>query len=217
MRCASWCARLGSVERSKGGVSLLEVMVASALALLLLTLLLSTLIPLTRESLRGYGRMAQTQSAILASNRIRGDVQSSTLAGILLPNGTDQTQYMSAQPIDWVTDQGVRVWGDTFAIYCWDRTAQTLIRRQVKPDASILTLSPDAAFPITSAQAVQVFQQPAGSSVVLATGLVEFTLAQQPDGSQPFSLHMTFSQAVQGRTTPEQFVLDRKFYLRNNT
>ena len=222
---------------NRRGFTLIEIMVASVLALILFGLLILTVMPLMRQSIRGYERIVLSQTALVASSRLATDLQTTTLAGMVLPppdatppglvlgdssrrsKATGKVkQFVSLQPIDWVSDQGAKLWIQELVLYQWDPTQQSITRARWKPPTagpSDLTLSADGP---TLPSATQIPILLSGSTLQrLAHGVVAFRFALEPDGSLPLTLEMRLEQLVPGRAEPESFSMSRKFYMRNKS
>lgn len=152
------------------GLTLIEVMVATVLGLLALSILTSALIPMMRNTQRSMQRFELSQVAQIASHRLSEDLQSAPPRSIGLPNGSS---YFYVQSVQKVTDTGKPVFSDQLILYSVDLAKGRLSRKLCKP----ADLSLDGSSSYTPAQLADFSSNLAGSTRILFSDcLKEFEL-----------------------------------------
>lgn len=193
------------------GFSLIEILVAAVLALLVLTILTSALIPVMRNTQRSMQRLELSQLAKSASARLLSDLQSAPPGAVALPGvGTGGVSYLAIQSIQKVTDTGKSVYSDELMVYRIDLTGKNLTKKICRP----ADLSLERAFNYSVLQLADFHQNLPGSVRVLLNGcLREFELIAPVDG-RPDLLRLRLGlESSLGRYTLEESIALRNSQL----
>lgn len=118
-------------RRFQTGLSLIEVMVASVLSLVTLSVLISVLIPTLRSSKRISNRVELQQIATLTLSRIARDLDSSASGAISMSRHS-----LCIHPIQSVASDGAQVYSESVLLYSWEQTERLLLFRKWR-DSSI--------------------------------------------------------------------------------
>ena len=193
--------------------TLIEVMLGSALGLLLLGVIVFTLIPLMRYGSWASSRATLVQAAVLVGERLGGDLQRAPLCGISLPTPQDPG-LLAVHGISAVTDTGAAVWENHLILYGWDSSQGSLLRATWAGPAGVpLTQAP---LRLTTAEIRNAMAQPLLSRRSLVQGILkEFSLTPTlGTDSLPLRLHLVTQMEVPGRP-PERFELTKELTLRS--
>lgn len=193
--------------------TLVEVMLGSALGLLLLVVMVLTLVPLMRYGSWASGRATVVQAAMLVGERLGGDLQRAPLTGISLP--TDQEPGLLAiHGVVGVTDSAAAAWDQSVILYRWDASQGSLLRVVwAGPPGANLAGAP---LRLSVNEIRNALAQPALSRRSLVQGLLtEFRLSPSlTSDSLPLILHMVTQISVPGRPA-ERFEVTREMALRS--
>ena len=193
----------------RGGFSLLEMLVAAVLALLVLTILTSALIPVMRNTQRSMQRFELSQLAKSASARLLADLQSAPPAAVALPKGgTAADSYLAIQSIQKVNDTGRPIYSDELMVYRIDLASKNLTKKICKPT----DLSLERPFNYSPTQLADFHKNRPGSVRVLLNGtLREFELIAPVEG-RPDLLRLRLSL----ESSLGHYTLEESIALRNS-
>lgn len=106
------CIRSGR----RGGYSLIEILIGSTIALLLLGVIVNLLVSSTRISVKGANQVELQQRSMIVGDRLVRDLRSTTGAGLtLLQDGA--TQYVAVHPRK--AEAGPVAWLQELVVYEW--------------------------------------------------------------------------------------------------
>lgn len=200
------------------GLTLVEVLIASSMAVLLVWLLYQLLVPVAQAGSRTSVRVHMAQQATLAMDTIGRLLQSSGGSGIsYLPASTSGGPVVLAiSPRAGLAATGRQIYSNEIEVVVWQPADGRLSIRTWPPGPPNLGLTPDSSSPtILTATQLGSFVPIADQAKLLASNVVEF----QPLSSFPPSpvsiMNIVLEKDVPGRTTPERFELNRSVYFRN--
>jgi len=205
-----------------------EVLVAAALTLLLLTMLFMFLVPSMRASMLGMARAEMQQEAHRAAGRICGDLQLSVSTGVsLTPPSQESPVYVGITRLGGVQSQGGQVfqlWEDSLVVYGWQGEGSPLVRKVWKastPPALGLALDGSRPLKVPQASLRRVAEEALLPGVILAKGVEAFSVRGAGTGTTPSSpllIRLVLRrEAATGRTAPERYEVMRSLTLRNRT
>lgn len=111
-----------SVVKPAGGLTLVEVLVACALGIIVLTLLVQTLVPTMAASRKAADRVDLHQRAALLGERITHDLRGSSRAGVGVFPAANR-QQISIHPRQ--QDSGLVAWQSSLRVYDWQNQSVT--------------------------------------------------------------------------------------------
>ena len=112
------------VRRTHWGFTLVEILVACALFLVVLTLMVQTLVPTMVACRKAADRVDLHQRATLLGERMAQDLRASSRAAVgLFPSAGGQS--LSIHPRQ--QDTGMVAWQDRLRVYDWNQAAETVI------------------------------------------------------------------------------------------
>ncbi|HEY4002214.1 MAG TPA: hypothetical protein VGO93_25300 [Candidatus Xenobia bacterium] len=201
------------------GYSLLEVIIASALALIVLGVGSVLLVPSLRASARGSAQSEMENQAVLVSNLLFRDLDAAVAQGVSLKS---DGQTMAVMPIQDLQDDATMTWHTEFVVYTWDvPNARVLRRVWSSPGPPALAVTMDGSKPIRIDDASMSVLAGATSleTRILASGVTAFSLQQggpAPSVTDCVTLTMGLQRASNnGKTTPERFWYTRSLAFRN--
>jgi len=157
----------------KRGFTLLEVSVASFLGLLLLTILISALIPLMQSSRAALQRMELSQICYAIRQRLVEDLQKSPTRAINYPSPSALSHF-SIQPVEKVGPTGSAAFANSLIVYEVNLTVGKLSRKECQPAG----LAVDYPNSYTELELNSHFTQSTKPARLLASGLLKsFQLA----------------------------------------
>ncbi|MBI3925302.1 MAG: prepilin-type N-terminal cleavage/methylation domain-containing protein [Armatimonadetes bacterium] len=205
--------RSGSTTyRVDRGFTLVEIILAAALLLVLVTLVFQALIPALHAFSRGSAESEHQQMATVAVERIREDLQRTVTAGLsVLPaSGPSDPVALGVVPFRDITPEGSLVWESRVEIHYWLPSEKKLMHKVWTPSPPPPTHRPTSYPPGVLAQAIA---ETTGTERVVAVNVAEFDVAVS---GATVRLHIAFEQNVAYRTDGERFELDRAFCVRNS-
>lgn len=203
-------------------MSLVEVLVASGVLLVLLSMVLSFLYPSFRASSRGAMRVEMQQQANLAVDRLVIDLEQCAPASVSLlpPNQASDPSGVVMQPLRGFTGTGVQEWQKRLVVYYALPVEGKLYSKEWPPQVPALsgvTLSDVRPLRLDRVNFLELLVQKNGTERALAHGVVDFIVKPASMLSmQPISIHLLLERNVPGKTTPERFELRRSFSFRND-
>ena len=207
------------------GFSQIEMVIATAVVLVVTTLIALFLSVTTRATMRGTLRVEMQQQAVVATQQILTAMRKSTSGGISVRSGT-APRAIAVCPLSQdsapVQGDGTLRWAKFFYIYYLDDSSHQLRLRQWPPGSVAATAdeqiisAPRRLLPDRLATVL------AGSSPrenVLASGVKEFNLTYPPGGSddtyvQPLTIQLILQRkGLTGHPEPETFTYTRTIFL----
>ena len=212
--------------RKKRGLTLLEILAASSLSLLALSVLTAVMIPAFRSTAQNGARIEMQQQSRVVLRRIARDAQSSLPAGMALLKHADG-QVLSIHRITGVVagDPPVQAFSHQLVFYRYRRAPGVLER---------IAWPADPAHPITFDA---LLQPPDGTSAVrpttasltsilngsltgqrLASEVTSFDIsspAAEPDLLSPLDVQLDLRRMLTGRSVATVFHDSQKLSLRN--
>jgi len=208
--------------KKERGLSLLEIMVAAALGLLLLTYASRLLIQISRNTLRAQAQVAVQQTVTITMGRLISDVQTSTPAGLTWqPDlGPAHLRALAVQPLRDVDGDGLSVYADKLLIiYYYDAPNQLLRRREwMPPHNPPLTLNPSEPVRLSDTQLLTALSTQDFSLDSSIKNLDQFELSNPyppPNLGNPLELKISGRQHVVSGKSDEFFEVKRSIVLRN--
>ena len=193
------------------GVSLVEVLLASALLSTMLVLLVRVLIPLLHYFSWTAARAELMTASGLVRARLQTDFQKARWEGVVLPVGAARAGDLCIHPLADITPTGQASWSSQAIIYHWDTASGDLTRRLWTPSPALdpsLPFRPDLA----ALTAVATDAHLSGSRL-LRGQLKEFSVAQN---GHVLQLHLVLQMGVPGRSA-EILEQNQEFVLRNES
>ncbi len=209
------------------GFTLLEVLIASALSLLLVGLFLGILVPALRATGRNSVRIALQQSALLALNRVSKEIQASCVSGIgILPG---DPMVLSVHRIADVvnTSPASRAFDSQLIVYLY-RPATRQIRRRLWPEPGLGETTLDGLLePPTANRALRpearsllyFAQNPGPRETVLVGQVRQFSVTSKsvaPEVTPPLVLSLELEGEIPGSREPYRFELSQSLSPRNS-
>ncbi len=209
------------------GFTLLEVLIASALSLLLVGLFLGILVPALRATGRNSARIALQQSALLALNRVSKEIQASCVSGIgILPG---DPMVLSVHRIADVvnTSPASRAFDSQLIVYLY-RPATRQIRRRLWPEPGLGETTLDGLLePPTANRALRpearsllyFAQNPGPRETVLVGQVRQFSVTSKsvaPEVTPPLVLSLELEGEIPGSREPYRFELSQSLSPRNS-
>ncbi|MHB2019507.1 MAG: PilW family protein [Candidatus Xenobia bacterium] len=195
------------------GMSLVELMIATAVGVIVLGMASTFLITSTRVSTRSLTRVTLEEEATLAMDRLVADIEQTVLMGISTypTDGTTAPVLISILPIETPLPDGRQRFGTHPIVYQWD--GATFTRRIV--DANSLNIKISETTPINFPGTVlaQMVNLPGTQQQVLETGVTFFRVTQTGNAFT-LTLHAE-RHANTGNVAPEAFTVNRCVALRN--
>ncbi|MEW6277819.1 MAG: prepilin-type N-terminal cleavage/methylation domain-containing protein [Candidatus Eremiobacterota bacterium] len=208
------------------GMTLVELLVASALGVLLLTLVFWFLVPAMRLSSQGGARTEVQQQGVFALSRIEEALQNTVLAGTSLfprdPLRPGGPVGLIMQPLEDVTSGGRATYRPELVVVFWDRDKATLNmetwRAPMPPGALSVTLTDSRPQTVTRADFDALVTGTSGKERLLAAGVADFDVLDEDAGpavQMPLTLRLALERKTAQTTRPERFELTRMVTLRN--
>lgn len=181
----------------RGGFTLVELLVAFALFLVVITLTFGYLIPAGKAAYRFRERSHLQQSAVIALSKISAAAATTSPGGFSWSDGEDGVVAVGFNP--WRELQaanGLLRWEDSYELFWWDQGKHQLRQRRwppgppaPTPDESTL-VRPKRLLPARLAEVVET----TSPALTLAYGVTDFSVVQQgADGElvQPVVISIT--------------------------
>jgi prepilin-type N-terminal cleavage/methylation domain-containing protein len=148
------------------GFTLLEVLISASLLLLLLGLLFTFLVPTMKASVRGSVRVEMQQMAVLALNKMVGDLQNTTAAGLSLSQRNPVS--IGIVRIEGVTSEGMQIWEKNMIVYAL--LDGVLIRKVYPPGPPSIDLNLNGTTPrrVAAANLVTIAKEINGKETIVA-------------------------------------------------
>ncbi|MDQ7826113.1 MAG: hypothetical protein RDV48_25145 [Candidatus Eremiobacteraeota bacterium] len=216
--------RLLSIRRR--AFTLPEIIVSLFLTLLLLTLLVSFLVPCLRATQTGTIRVELQQESLLALGRVMADLESTVTAAITVQASGSSPEtgpvYLAVIPVESVNSDGLQVWKQSIVLYYWKEAGSPLIRKEWTPSSppSLGLVSGDIKpTVVTNAMMSQIASETALRGKILARDVKEFrvkSLTTSLSLSSPIEVFISLERrGGTGKKDAEKFSLARNVTLRN--
>lgn len=211
------------MSAAKRGATLLEVLAASSLSLLALSVLVGVMVPAFRASAYSNARMEMQQEAAVALRRMGQELQRSTPLGMSAFQGPAGTA-LSLHKVSGVTagDPPTQIFANQLIFYLFRKSEETLHRQPWSGPQSLPSglRPPNGSAPLrpTDVDLEALLQRPQAGQR-LANGVQEFTVASPaPAGSlaNPITVTIRLERRLAGRSQPTGFTLTQVFSLRNS-
>lgn len=206
-----------SRDSQRGGFSLIEILVAMVLLLLIITLIMQVVIPMSRGAVRGSQQIELQQVGTTALNRLADDLQAAAPAGVTrypttgLP-APNEKLMISIQALTGVDTLGQQTWSEQLIIYWW-KQEEGKLHRMTWPPGYPMGRRPDIDEPFkpTYNELDRLTDNPRGHYKLLGQiKKFDVNLAQVPH-----VLSLTLEAPAPDGAPPESFTLERRVYLRN--
>jgi hypothetical protein len=191
------------------GVSLVEVLLASALLSTMLVLLVRVLIPLLHYFSWTAARAELMTASGLVRARLQTDFQKARWEGVVLPTGV--AGDLCIHPLADITPTGQASWSSQAIVYHWDVVSGDLTRKLWTPSPA---LDPSVPFrPDLVALAAVAKDANLSGSRLLRGQLKEISVLQN---GHVLQLHLVLQMGVPGRSA-EILEQNQEFVLRNES
>lgn len=206
-----------TLNRSCGtrrGVSLAELVIACALFALLTAIVARIVLPLGKGVARGSHQIEYQQLALLAMNRLAGELTSTPDSAVTLDSRPGSTR-LSLHPLRSVAADGTQVYATALSVYFWGAAERKLVFKQWPPTPPNLARVPNANAPFSpTLPELESIVVTGGnrSERVLATDVEDFTLSRTGAVMQ-VRLRLRWDSPER----PETFELNRRVYLPNRS
>lgn len=192
--------------------SLLEIMLVATLMLVLLTLIVQVLVPMSKGSVRASEQVGLQQLAAVALDRLVSELQSAPREAIaVLPPAapTDPPVRLAIHPLGGVGPTGQQSYPNQFVLYWFDPAARRLWRAPWQADFGFegATLVP------SSAQFNAAIAAPPAGTRVAAAHVNEFEVTLEPLRVQ---IRLALEHPAPDGRPPETFELRRDVLLPNS-
>jgi hypothetical protein len=214
-------------RRPGKGHTLPEVIVASALTVLLLSLVFAFLIPSMRVSLLCSTRVEIQQEALRSFDRLSADLLSTVTASIsVCSKGTDPEEgpvLIGIMPVTSVDPFGHQLFEQKIVVYSWQGEGKPLIRKEWTPSSPpslSLTLYSNSPLQVSEADLSKIAGEATLRELVLARDVKEFRVRSGVPSSSSLSSPITMFLQISrkeatGKRDPEAFSFTRIITLRN--
>ncbi|MHB2017607.1 MAG: PilW family protein [Candidatus Xenobia bacterium] len=193
------------------GFTLVEVLVASTLALLVMGMAFMLLVPAMHAFARGSAQ-SQTQSDLLiALSRLDADLESGSPEGIAFVSSGTQS-VLAIQPMDRPAPDGTPQWQAQMIVFTWLQSRQALYRQVWTNLPNGLPLQPTSPTKLTSEQLSLL--PPGPTAVKLAEGVTAFTIDAGLPSDRGLSGPLILGLTVQ-RSPGQSLSLTRSVGMRN--
>ncbi|MDQ7821354.1 MAG: type II secretion system protein [Candidatus Eremiobacteraeota bacterium] len=217
---------MSALYSDKRGFTILELLVACAVLVILMSLVIAFLVPGMRISALGAARVEIQQEALRSIQKINTDLDLSVPAGVgLYITGAVPKQgplYLSVMRLSYVDPQGKQLWEDNLVVYSWKGPGTPLVRKVWTPSSQPalgLTFTTPSRF--LQSQIIQIADEPLLRGQIVARDVAELNMESSsaaPTVSSPVKITIKLSrEAATGRKDPEVFELSRTIGLRNQT
>jgi hypothetical protein len=159
------------------GLSLAEVLVAAALALLLLTCFLWFLLPSLSAMARSTAQSEAQQQGVLALERIERELRRSAASGVAVFPKPAAAPGLYLTPLQDVNDKGQPNWALELVAVWWNRSQQRLWIKSWPPkDPPALAQDPVLSRParLSAANYQDLVSRQNGTERSLAAGVIDF-------------------------------------------
>jgi prepilin-type N-terminal cleavage/methylation domain-containing protein len=216
-----------SQREAAAGFTLPEVLVASALLVLLLSLVFMFLIPSIRVSLLCSTRVEIQQEALRSLDRLSGDLLSTVTAAISVSStGADPERgpvYLGIMPIKSVDFSGHQIYEQKIIVYYWQGEGARLIRKEwtsSSPPSLPLVLDGKTPFKVSEADLAKIAGESSLRERILARDVKELRVTSgipsSPSLSSPITILLKLSRKeATGKKAAEVFSYSRTITLRN--
>jgi hypothetical protein len=160
------------------GLTLLEVLVTAALALLIGGLILQFIMDLFRTSARATTHDGLQSRATILLSRLSSELSQATLPSLALkPDAVAFTRLLT------LTGTGQRVWEEKSRVYSWESESKTLWFQECPPLPAGLTLvyTPTRPPHISDLALERIADPTNGTMTPLSDGVTNFVLTQEGD------------------------------------
>lgn len=166
------------------GFTLVEILIGSTVALLLLGVIADLLVNSTRVSVKGANQVELQQRAMIVGDRLANDLRTTTGGGLgVLPDGTDRT-FVTIHPRK--PEVGQVAWLPKIVVYAWSKPDLIVFHYELSPAPTDAFCPPLSTLTGLSDSARKVTQQVGGVTgfdFVVETGpLAKFSMTFEKDG-----------------------------------
>lgn len=212
-------------QKTIGGFTLLEFLVATTMGFVLLGLLFFMIVPGMRTYALGQIRTEIQMEALRVVHSITSDLDLSVASGIsLFTIGSDPETgpvYLGIMRISNIESDGTQHWDQSLIVYSWAGNGSPVVRKvwtPTSPPALGITLTTPARF--SRSILSQIANEPFLKGQTLARDVSELRITCSTGGgsyvSPPFTVRIHIvREGATGRTTPEEFKFVRTIGLRN--
>ncbi len=208
------------------GFTLLEVLVATALMLMLFGLVFAFLIPGMRTYALGSVQAEMQQEATMLLRNITNDLDLAvsggvTVSPVTIPTPNNGPVYLAVMKIESINDKGQQKWEDALYVYYWEKSGASVIRK-IWTSTSLPSLGKTLSAPVhfSDSELTQIINEPTLRTKVVARDVSLFEIAGATGSAwpqPPYTVTVEITRkAATGRSEPEKFKLCRIFSLRNN-
>lgn len=219
----------GEARPACKGYSLIEIMVASALLLTLMTVAVALLVATLNGYTRGSNRSDLQQQSMVAITHACADLESAGLMSLTLYNPLDTSNSVptafSLVPVDkTVVPDGTVNWQTNLVVYAFNPNAQTITRRVFSSTDPLLTganvvFEPTIPPRIPTSLLLTLASTSNSTDQVFAHNVSLFEIHNGNDGGSyivpPMSLQIRLSAGASYQSQNETFDLTRTFLMRN--
>lgn len=204
---------------SRRAFTLIELVVAAALAALVLGLGSAYLVPALRATSRSAARVELEQRAVVALSRLVNDIEHTAPAGMSLRSSAPVC--VAVNRLDEVRPNGDLIWSDAYVIYYHDSVNNLLIRRLWPPgDPAPNSAQTKRGKPkkLSPSELADIVSRPPVDYSILARDVQSFEILQAGDDllvKQPVQFRLTLERKVAGgRRQDERVVYSRTAFAR---
>ncbi|MHB2016383.1 MAG: PulJ/GspJ family protein [Candidatus Xenobia bacterium] len=188
----------------KRGATLIEVLVASAISLVILGIGVVFLVTVLRASSRGLTQVELQQTSSLVLREMDADLRDTVVGAITL---APQPLTIGLQRLDHVTQSGQQTFETSLVIYQFNAASQLIVRHVVPNGTAGLALQPSAPATLSQATLLDAARAPDPHVRILCRDVTGFTF-DPPGVNTPARISITVTrQAASGRLAPEQVTL----------
>jgi hypothetical protein len=212
------------MKKRRNGFTVVEILIAGALAVLVLGIMFSFLTRTTRVTAKGTLRTDMQQAAVRVMNSISRDLELSSAGGVSIDCTAGGPVMMGVIPIRNVSDDGTQQWDNRLTVYSWGSAGSPVIKKMWKngdPPTLAVPLSLNGAMPlrVPGTTLSSIAGEPGLQAQILATGVKSFSITHIGTGSSvepPIEVTIELERSGNtGSTVKETYKLTDKFTVRN--
>ncbi len=205
------------MKRQTGAFTLIEVMIFSALSLILIGVLTQTFILAARGTEDSRTRVDLQQTAVLILKRIEADLGTTSFRAMKAHE--DDIYVLAMAQIAGINENSNAIWKDTQVLYGYDPATKVLHRDEFIPAPP--PLSPIPPYLPTDAELLGLAKSAQDRKLVLSPYVEEFAVTDQKGNTtaflvNPLKLTLKFKRPLSTAERSTEFNVERRFTMRNS-